>query len=207
MKLKIGLLILIMTVSAFGQLPQTFPSNVGLFVNKSLGPGILVGGGGDIGENPPIAFLNPRNTRHIKAMVNNQGAFYTNAWIVVSGGFDGTVDSNGLITTMNYAQTGIPTMIEVLGDIPGPSILLKAAPTAGSYNLLGLDRNGNYRFALEEDGTLKFGAGRTKESMDTSIGRSKGGGVRITGLPTTGGKRFACFDEENNLVNSAVSCQ
>lgn len=149
----------------------------GLIVDKgnawSLGPCVVLkaltaSAPGD--ENAPMAIVRSSDLR-VMAIVDVTGSFRTVGTLVSSGDFNGTLNDDGTVTIHAYGSTGIATMGEFVGDTAGPTILTKASSAAGSYNYLGLDVTMHYTFAIEADGSLRWGCGLTKESMDAGLAR------------------------------------
>lgn len=80
-------------------------------------------------------------------LINSQGAYYSNAWLVISG------------TPTKSHPSADPFMIGVVSDIDGPAIQVKGAGQVSGRVFDGLDVNGVHRFSIKEDGTLQWGAG------------------------------------------------
>lgn len=97
--------------------------------------------------------------------INGVGAFYTSMWVVISAAHSGS----GASYTLTH-PTLEPFMLGIMGDIPGPCAALRAAGTPGSYNILGMDQDGNTTFKLEGDGTLRWGVDSTA-GVDTYLTR------------------------------------
>ena len=80
-------------------------------------------------------------------------------------------------------------MLAVWSDILGPAIQVRAANAgAESYIFQALDREGDYTFSVEQDGSLPWGAA-SRAAMDTNLYRSAAGTLRTDGSLVVGGSQ------------------
>jgi len=150
-------------------------ANNALYLLNPNGPGLHIKGGTSSNTRSAIVFENSAGA--IRAVFNPEGQFYTNGWMTISGAFTATQNANGDITVFTTGASGLTTMLDVVSDITGPTIVAKA--TAGGWNFQGLDVSANYTFSIEKDGTVMWGAGSTKGSMDTALARNAAGVLEI----------------------------
>ena len=108
---------------------------------------------------------------------NSRGAFFTNAYMVVSGHTTGTGDAYRIVN-----PTTDPFMVGIWSDIRGPALQVRGStgPGSGSYLFSGIDWQGRYTFSIEEDGRLAWGT-RDRAGMDTNLYRSAPGALRTDG--------------------------
>lgn len=157
-----------------------------LYVNNVDGPGILIKGGTTSDFHSGIVFQNSAGS--VRAAFNPEGMYYTNGWLTISGGFTATLDANGNINSFTAGGSGLNTMLDVISDVAGPTIVAKA--TSLGYNFQGLDVSGNYTFSIGKDGALQWGAGATFGSMDTTLYRT-GAGLLQMDTPSVGNSTSA----------------
>ena len=122
------------------------------------------------------------------AYFNARGAFYSRAWMVISG--KGTGTGNGWHIQPPSTD---PFMLGVWSDVLGPAFQVRGSQgkSRGSYLFAGLDSTGKYTFSIEEDGELRWGA-TTRAALDTSLYRSAPSTLRTPGnLVVDGGMAIA----------------
>ena len=159
-----------------GLLTALLGTTAGVYLHETGGPGIHIKGGSTSDSRASIVFENSAGL--IRAAFNPEGQYYTNGWMTISGGFSVTQDVNGNITNFTSGSSGLTTMLDVISDIIGPTIVAKSTNTG--YNFQGLDVNGNYTFSVGSDGALQWGVGATFASMDTFLSRLAAGSLGIT---------------------------
>jgi hypothetical protein len=153
--------------------------------------------------NPPVA--SPQAFWNIGAMVNSQGAWLSNAWMVISGTAPGSPNAAGIYEPQQPSSDQF--MLGIWSDIVGPALVTRTNPTSTpGYNYQAHDRNGNYVFSVEEDGTLKWGA-TDRAGMGTSLYRSAVATLRTPGtlaidtlltFPTSGTRSLITARNQGN---------
>jgi len=111
-------------------------------------------------------------------MISQNGAFYTNAWMIISGHMPGSADADG-----NYfpeaADPAKSTMLSIYSDVNSAAVEIRpASTTSGNRCLDILDTSKNVRLAIEYTGRLSWGAS-TYAAVDAYIERSAAGTVSV----------------------------
>lgn len=136
-----------------------------------------------------------------RSYFNTQGAYYSNAWMVISGQTAGTGDNYNI-----RPPTGDPFMLGIWSDIAaGPAMQVRGSSgkSNGSYLFSGIDTGGSYTFSIEEDGELKWGApffidpntnakkpgSANHAALDTNLYRSAPGVLQTDADFAAGGER------------------
>jgi hypothetical protein len=129
-----------------------------------------------------VQFLNdalpPLHVPQVSTYINTVGAFYTRAWMVISGhANNGSGDDYAIIPPSTD-----PFMLGIWADVFGPALQVRGLgnPDSGSYLFSGLDHTGKYTFSIEVDGKLQWGA-TTRAAMDTNLYRSTAGTLKTDG--------------------------
>lgn len=118
----------------------------------------------------------------LRTYINETGAIYTNAWMVISGALtDYTSPTPG-----DLHPTGDSFMLGIWSDVLGPALVVR--PTMSSNpdpTLATMDGAGNYRLAVMPDGSLVFaGVGSNRFATapwDTVLHRVGSGQLRTDG--------------------------
>lgn len=120
----------------------------------------------------------------VATTVNSQGAWHTNAWMVISGTVAGSPDAEGVYLPQ-AADTAKSTMLSVWSDVNSAAVEIRpAAATSGNRCLDILDTSKNIRLALEFTGQLSWGAS-TYAALDTFLSRTQAGRLRVESLTST----------------------
>jgi hypothetical protein len=125
----------------------------------------------------------------LRSYFNDQGAFYSNAWMVISGTL-----SSGSATPLDLEPTADSFMLGLWADVPGPAFVVRPNTNSRPDPLAGfMDTYGAYRLAILADGSLSFaGAGTNTNAFangapfaattfDTSLHRIGPGQLRTEG--------------------------
>lgn len=134
------------------------------------------------------SFFQPRT------YINNSGAYYTNAWMVISGHTTGT-DAAGYAITH---PSNDPFMLGIWADVAGPSLQVRG----GGYLFSGLSNSGVYSFSIEEFGQLRWGAS-TRAAMDTNLYRNGANTLKTDGTFQVGGD-FLIGNRRNRSVTRSL---
>lgn len=139
-----------------------------LYINNSAGLGMVLKAGSASNTRSPLVFQQSDGT--IKTVINSVGAYYSVAFLVISGDFSATLGADGSLATFNGGQTGLTAMAEFVADVQY-AIVAKAYNSVSPLgtNFVGLDKDLNFTFAIESTGALTWGAGATKASMDLIV--------------------------------------
>jgi hypothetical protein len=126
----------------------------------------------------------------LRSYFNNQGALYTNAWMVISGELGGK-DS---LVPGDLPPTEDSFMLGVWSDVPGPAVVVRPTGNVPSdAPFTTMDLFGDYRFVIQEDGSLQFagsgpstngngfGAPYSATVFDTTLHRVGPGQLRTEG--------------------------
>jgi hypothetical protein len=141
----------------------------------------------------------------VASVINHDGAWYSNAYMVISGTLNAAADSEGIY--MPRHPTTNPFMLGVWADVYGPAIVTRALGSgSGGYNYAAMSDAGNYVVAIDDVGKLWFGSSATLASLDCSIYRSGATALRTNcaltvdnRLDANGGvQTFALFDGNLN---------
>ncbi len=97
---------------------------------------------------------NPPSGWELGSKINSQGAFFTNAWITVSG------TGNGFLH-----PSSDPYMLGIWSDVDAPAMQVRGFGGSNSSLFSGLSGPGNYTFSIEENGKLLWGASNTRGSL------------------------------------------
>jgi hypothetical protein len=119
------------------------------------------------GKRRALRFFTPEQ-QEPRAYFNESGQFYTNGWVTISGKMSGAGDGYNI-----DPPTLDPAMLSVWSDVIGPAIAVRTANTddPGSYIFQAYDRTGNYRFSIEQNGGLRWGA-KKRADMDANLYRN-----------------------------------
>ena len=156
-------------------------------------------------------YSTPSGLADPQTYINEYGAFYTRAWMIISGYNSGS-ESSGTYEILH--PTPDPGMLQIWCDTDGPVIQARTSafsqppwngnPVFGvnrtNYLFSGVDRNGSYVFSIEETGELRWGSmtdsngGAThgRSEMDTNLYRVAAKQLRTDGglliqNPSSGG--------------------
>lgn len=153
-------------------------SSGGIHVNNTGGAALHLKAGA--AGNTHLLAAYETSAGQIRAVIDAQGQYYTNGWLTVSGAFSATQDVNGNIVTFTGGGSGLATMVDVVADVQY-AIVAKAynSTSPAGTNYVGLDKDGNFTFAISADGSHWFGAGATHASMDVGIKRVSAGLLEI----------------------------
>jgi hypothetical protein len=113
-----------------------------------------------------------------KTYINNAGAYYTDAWMVISGHTSGS-DAAGY--KIDH-PTKDPFMLGIWSDVTGPALQVRG----GGYLFSGVSNDGLYTFSIEDDGGFKWGRS-TRAGMDTNLYRPLPNTLRTDGTLQIGG--------------------
>lgn len=137
------------------------------------------GGGGD-----HMRFFSPDPVKGdvLRTYINETGAIYTNAWMVISGALTDYVSP----TPGDLHPTGDSFMLGIWSDVLGPALVIRPTMTSDpDPPLATMDGAGNYRLAVLPDGSLIFaGVGSNRfatTSWDTVLHRVGPGQLRTDG--------------------------
>jgi hypothetical protein len=125
----------------------------------------------------------------LRSYFNDQGAFYSNAWMVISGTL-----SSGSTTPADLLPTNDSFMLALWSDVPGPAFVVRPNTNSHPDALAGfMDNFGAYRLAILADGSLTFaapgantnayanGAPFSATTFDTTLHRVGPGQLRTEG--------------------------
>ncbi len=140
----------------------------------------------DIYRNPPLQG-GLSNQWAIGTYFNNQGAYYSDAWMIISGQHESTPSSAGHYDIRSPLDPTVPFMLGVWADVDGPAVVIRGSgisPT-NSYPLSVISSSSNYVFSVEDDGALMWGAG-ARADMDTVLERTAAGILHTPGIMSVG---------------------
>lgn len=100
--------------------------------------------------------------------INSQGAWYTNAWMVISGHPEVSADADGVYNLTH--PTSDSFMLGIYGDVLGPQIVTRGGTGASQFAAID-DDSGNFIFELRHDGVLAFGDSATRAGLDATLYR------------------------------------
>jgi hypothetical protein len=151
------------------------PSAIDLFTN---GGGDQIRFFGDTSQGP-----------FLRSYFNDQGAFYSNAWMVISGTL-----SSGSTTPVDLHPTNDSFMLGLWSDVPGPTFVVRPNTNSHPDAVAGfMDNYGAYRLAILADGSFTFAAPGTNANahangapfsattFDTTLRRVGPGQLRTDG--------------------------
>ncbi len=173
-----------------GQVGLTGASTTGvpaIFINKNsnLGAGIVFSKSSNSGANP--AFAVETIGSGLRAMIDNQGTLWSNANLVISGSFAGTVAADGTVVVTNFGiTTPAPSdstgFTYIIADQAIALVMKSFNSTDPSYLIQGFDKSNNWIFNITgETGQHNWGVGATLGSMDLSLGRKAAAHLRQGG--------------------------
>ena len=131
-----------------------------------------------------------------KTYINNAGAYYTDAWMVISGHTTGS-DAAGYSITHPSSD---PFMLGIWSDVTGPALQVRG----GGYLFSGLSNNGLYTFSIEDGGQLRWG-NSTRAGMDTTLYRNGVNTLKTDGTFQVGGDFLAGNRRERSLTRAIPS--
>lgn len=144
---------------------------------------------GGSGEKPVLAVATPE--RRLTTMMNMEGVFVSNQRFVFSSDMKMSFDEDGSANMEDWGAPSVPGMLTAVSDETEPAMSLVPTRPAISYNLVGLDPDGNKRFALESDGAMQWGPGPERTEMDVRIGVVElPGGDSVLEAVTSNGERI-----------------
>jgi hypothetical protein len=149
----------------------------------------------------------------LRSYFNADGAFYTNAWMVVSGSY-----SPGTLTPQDLHPTNDSFMVGVWADVPGPAVILRPNETSQpDADLTTMDAFGYYRMAVTADGSLEFagtGSNQTNASLmgtpfastifDTVLHRVGPGQLRTEGNFAAKNYATPLLNNSGDVINSGT---
>lgn len=135
------------------------------------------------GKGKAVRLFSPES-KDPRTYFNDAGMLYTNGWVVISGTMSGKGEGYNI-----EVPTKDPSMLAIWSDILGPAIQVRAANAgAESYIFQALDREGDYTFSVEQDGSLRWGSA-SRAAMDTRLYRSAAGTLKTDGSLVVGGSQ------------------
>jgi hypothetical protein len=159
------------------------------------------------GEGDHIRFFGAASQGpFLRSYFNDQGAFYSNAWMVISGTL-----SSGSTTPVDLHPTNDSFMLALWSDVPGPAFVVRPNTNSPPDALAGfMDTYGVYRLAILADGSLTFAGPGTNTNafgnaapfnattFDTTLHRVGPGQLRTEG-------NFAARNVAVALTNSSLN--
>lgn len=149
-------------------------------------------------EGPAMTIQSPTNSNQtsmflfkqpdgmVKTAINSVGAYYSNAWMVLSGEFRASQDANGNVSFTD-GYTGIPAMLDIRSDVTYALISKSYNADDGSL-FLGIDRKNNYTINIDQNGKVSWGANvKDRSLMDTNLYRSNANTLKTDGKFIAGG--------------------
>lgn len=130
-----------------------------------------------IDAHQPMMVFQRGSDNVVTGMVDEAGTFRTKLSISVSGGFSTTLNADGSINTRASGVSGLSDMLDIVSDTTY-GIVSKGSSVPGEL-YTGLDQNGNYTHNIGPTGIIKWGAGNTFVSMDTSLDRIGAGSLAL----------------------------
>jgi hypothetical protein len=92
----------------------------------------------------------------IGTLLNSQGAYYSNAWMVLSGTMEAVADADGVKKPRPGSLD--PSMLNIWADVEGPAIATRPYYSASpGPNYVAMDPDGYYVFGVDKDGGLRWG--------------------------------------------------
>jgi len=135
------------------------------------------------GQGDQMRFFSPDPTKGnvLRSYISDSGAFYTNAWIVISGALsDYTIAAPAVLH-----PTGDSFMLGIWSDVDGPALIVRPSLNPSEAAVATTDAGGNYRLAILPDGSLVFSGGGSNEftgsSWDTILHRTAAGHLQTDG--------------------------
>ena len=123
----------------------------------------------------------PRKGDVLRTYINEGGALYTNAWMVISG----ALSDYTIAAPQVRHPTGDSFMLGIWSDVDGPALVVRPSLTDGEPTLATMDAGGNYRLAILPDGSLVFSGAGSKEfaksPWDTVLHRAAPGQLQTDG--------------------------
>ncbi len=118
----------------------------------------------------------------LRTYINETGAIYTNAWMVISGALTDYVSP----TPGDLHPTGDSFMLGIWSDVLGPALVIRPTMTSNpDPTLATMDGAGNYRLAILADGSLVFADSGSNQfansSWDTVLHRVGPGQLQTDG--------------------------
>jgi hypothetical protein len=127
------------------------------------------------GTGRAMRFFAPLST-HPTTYFGDSGAMYTCAWVIISGTKADEDNDNFRV----IPPSTDPTMLGIWSDVGGPAVEIRGSLAPNSHLLSGMDPEGNKTFAVEHDGTLRWGTS-TRDNLDTALGRVGPNKLRTSG--------------------------
>ena len=135
------------------------------------------------GQNYLMRFftLDPNKGDVLRTYINDGGAFYSNAWMVISGALsDYTIAAPQVLH-----PTGDSFMLGIWSDVNGPAMVVRPSLTEGEPTIATTDAGGNYRLAILPDGSMVFSDAVSNEyassAWDTVLHRVGPGHLQTDG--------------------------
>jgi len=130
-----------------------------------------------------MRFFSPDPTKGdvLRTYINQSGALYSNAWVVISG----AISDYTIAAPQVLHPTDDSFMLGIWSDVDGPALVVRPSLTDGEATLATMDAGGNYRLAVLPDGSLVFfGPGSNQfasSSWDTVLHRVGPGQLQTDG--------------------------
>lgn len=135
-----------------------------------------------------LAIENP--TDSVRSMFDETGRYRTNGWLVLSPGFDSTINSQGYIGIRSLGQLGFNTMAEITSDVDGPTLVLQSTAEDGELLVGTTGADGHERtLTVDARGQMAWGS-------DPSDARSR---LSRSTMPS-GDVSLAASDSEGRTV-------
>lgn len=134
---------------------------------------------GAAGECPTIGFMNPAGA--IRSIFDSEGMYTTNGSMTISGGFQATYGSNGVISWTNPLPT-VGYMLAVISDITSGPAIISRGTAGGGWNYMAQTEGALYVFGIDMDGKAWWGnTSNGSTSWDTNLYRSAAGTLKTDG--------------------------
>ena len=157
----------------------------GLFINRNngAGAGLVLYKASDANSSPAVAVCSPDSggtSGNLRGMIDNQGAFYSNANFVMSSTFAGTVDpTTGAVTVTDFGLDQMPADLQptafamILADQDDCLVLKPFNSSNPSRLITAVDRYKNYLWEVDgKTGKITWGLNAaTRSALDTGLGR------------------------------------
>ncbi|HTY56096.1 MAG TPA: capsid cement protein [Candidatus Binataceae bacterium] len=129
----------------------------------------------------------PNKGNVLRTYINDGGAIYSNAWMVISG----ALSDYSIPAPEVLHPTEDTFMVGVWSDVDGPAMVVRPSLGAGEGVVTTMDAAGNYRLAILPDGSMEFSGAVSNQfansAWDTVLHRVGPGHLQTDGNFSAGG--------------------
>lgn len=181
---------------------QRFPQTVAGFESPVVVTPKANGHAIDIYRTPNAISGGVSNTWRIPTYIDNQGAYYSDSWMTLSGSHSSVPDASGHYPVLSPVPSSVPYCLALWTDIDGPALICRTMGAGtNAVPALFMSTSGLWTLEVSDNGTLRWGAGTNRNGFDTSLGRVAPGVLRTPGALSA---KFSASDGTPGITATKV---